>query len=158
MEENYITILIQSLEKKLSVLEEVSSENQKERQILLEEELDLDAFQAAIDRKAQLIEQIGFLDDGFEKLYEHVKDTLNQSKQTYEQEIIRLKELISQITELTVSIQKEELDNRDLAEQHFSGMKKKTRQMKTSKQVATQYYQNMAKLNVIEPQFMDKKK
>lgn len=158
MEENYITILIQSLEKKIKVLEEISAENQKQKQILQAEELDLNAFQESVDKKAELIEQISFLDNGFEKMYERVKDALNSQKSLYEKEILTLKELISKITEQTVSIQKEEWDNRKLAEQQFSNEKKKVRQAKTSKQVASQYYKNMAKLNYVDPQFMDKKK
>lgn len=158
MEENYITILIQSLEKKIKVLEEISTENQNQKQILQAEELDMDAFQESVDKKAEWIEQISFLDDGFEKMYERVKDALNSQKSLYEKEILTLKELISKITEQTVSIQKEEWDNRKLAEQQFSNEKKKVRQAKTSKQVASQYYKNMAKLNYVDPQFMDKKK
>lgn len=158
MEENYIAILIQSLEKKIRVLEEISRENKKQREVLQEEDMDLDAFQATADKKEQLIEQVGFLDDGFEKMYARVKDILQEEKQSYKQEIIRLKELIVRVTELTMTVQKEEWDNRNLAEQQFSSSKKKVRQMKDTKQIARQYYKNMAKLNYVDPQFMDKKK
>lgn len=158
MEENYIAILIQSLEKKISVLEEISRENKRQREVLQEADLDPDAFQATADRKEQLIEQVGFLDDGFEKMYARVKDALQEEKQAYKQEITQLKELIVKVTELTMTVQKEEWDNRNLAEQQFSNSKKKVRQMKDTKQVARQYYNNMAKLNYVDPQFMDKKK
>lgn len=158
MEENYIAILIQSLEKKISVLEEISRENKRQREVLQEADLDPDAFQATADRKEQLIEQVGFLDDGFEKMYARVKDALQEEKQAYKQEITQLKELIVKVTELTMTVQKEEWDNRNLAEQQFSNSKKKVRQMKDTKQVARQYYKNMAKLNYVDPQFMDKKK
>lgn len=146
MEENYIAILIQSLEKKISVLEEISRENKRQREVLQEADLDPDAFQATADRKEQLIEQVGFLDDGFEKMYARVKDALQEEKQAYKQEITQLKELIVKVTELTMTVQKEEWDNRNLAEQQFSNSKKKVRQMKDTKQVARQYYNNMAKL------------
>ncbi len=158
MEENYIAILIQSLEKKISVLEEISRENKRQREVLQEADLDPDAFQATADRKEQLIEQVGFLDDGFEKMYARVKDALQEEKQAYKQEITQLKELIVKVTELTMTVQKEEWDNRNLAEQQFSNSKKKVRQMKDTKRVARQYYKNMAKLNYVDPQFMDKKK
>ncbi|MCI8280996.1 MAG: flagellar protein FliT [Lachnospiraceae bacterium] len=158
MEENYITILIQSLEKKIKVLEEVSRENANQKQILREDDMDMDAFQASIDKKDRLIEQVGFLDDGFEKMYERVKQVLNEKSDVYAEQIAHLKQLIMSVTDWTASIQKEEWDNRRLAEQQFSSMKKKVRQMKDSKQVATKYYQSMAKLNYVDPQFMDKKK
>lgn len=158
MEENYITILIQSLEKKIKILEEVSRENANQKQILREDDMDMDAFQASIDKKDRLIEQVGFLDDGFEKMYERVKQVLNEKSDVYAEQIAHLKQLIMSVTDWTASIQKEEWDNRRLAEQQFSSMKKKVRQMKDSKQVATKYYQSMAKLNYVDPQFMDKKK
>lgn len=149
MEENYIAILIQSLEKKISVLEEISRENKRQREVLQEADLDPDAFQATADRKEQLIEQVGFLDDGFEKMYARVKDALQEEKQAYKQEITQLKELIVKVTELTMTVQKEEWDNRNLAEQQFSNSKKKVRQMKDTKQVARQYYNNIDRKSVV---------
>lgn len=151
-------ILIQSLEKKVKVLGDLSKQNAKQKQLLQEDELDLDAFQESVDQKEALIEQITFLDDGFEKMYEHVKDVLNDKKQVYEKEIAHLKELVSKVTGQTADIQREEANNQRLAERQFSSMKKKVRQMKDTKQVANKYYQNMAKLSHVEPQFMDKKK
>lgn len=91
-------------------------------------------------------------------MYEHVKDVLNDKKEVYENEIVHLKELVSKVTGQTADIQREEANNRRLAEQQFSSMKKKVRQVKDTKQVANKYYQNMARLNHVEPQFMDKKK
>lgn len=158
MEQNYITILMQSLEKKVKVLEEISQENKCQKQILQAEELDMDAFEKTVDKKTWLIDQVGFLDDGFEKMYERVKDTLNQKKQEYQQEIAALKQLISKVTDWTVQIQKEEQENRKLVELQFGREKKKVRQVKAAKAAAAKYYQSMAKLSVIEPQFMDKKK
>lgn len=158
MEENYITILIQSLEKKIKVLDEISAENKNQKQILQAEKLDADAFQASVDKKAELIDQVAFLDDGFQQMYDRVKDVLSEKKHLYVKEIETLKQLITEITEKTATIQKEELENRGLAEVQFSGEKKKVRQMRASKQVAKTYYNNMAKLNYVDPQFMDKKK
>lgn len=158
MEQNYIKILIQSLEKKIKILEELVLKNQEQKRILQEEEMDMDAFQASIDSKAGLIEQVGFLDEGFEQMYQRVKGILEEQKESYRQEIITLKQFITRITELTMEIQREEQENRKLAEIQFSNTRKQLRQVKTSRNVASKYYNNMAKLNYIDPQFMDKKK
>lgn len=158
MEENYIVILIQSLEKKVKILKEISQENVRQKQVLQAEELDMDAFQQTIDKKSDLIQQIDFVDNGFEQMYQRAKDILNQRKQEYQNEITQLKQLVSEITDLTVKIQSEERENRNLAELQFGKEKKKVRQVKASKSAANKYYQNMSKLSVIEPQFMDKKK
>lgn len=158
MEENYIVILIQSLEKKVKILKEISQENATQKQVLQAEELDMEVFQKTVDKKNELIQQIEFLDSGFEKMYQRVKDILNQQKKEYQNEIAELKRLISEITDLTVRIQSEERANRNLAEVQFGKEKKKIRQVNASKSAASKYYQNMSKLSVIEPQFMDKKK
>lgn len=158
MEKNYIIILTESLEKKLQVLDKISTENLSQRELLKSEDFDMEAFETSVDRKSELIEQISFLDEGFETMYERVREALNTKKQSYQEEIATLKKLISAVTEKSVIIQKQEQENRVLAEAQFSREKKKVQQIKNSRQVTSQYYKNMAKLNYVEPQFMDKKK
>ena len=68
-----------------------------------------------------------------------------------------MKELIRVITDLSVEIQVQEARNKELMTLKFSDVKKKTRSLRTSGKVANQYYENMQKLNNIEPQFMDNK-
>lgn len=158
MEKNYIIILTESLEKKIQVLDKISTENLSQRELLKSEDFDMEAFETSVDRKSELIEQISFLDEGFETMYERVREALNTKKQSYQEEIATLKKLISAVTEKSVIIQKQEQENRILAEAQFSREKKKVQQIKNSRQVTSQYYKNMAKLNYVEPQFMDKKK
>ena len=69
-----------------------------------------------------------------------------------------MKQLITEITEKSVTIQSEEVRNRRLVERRFSQERKKVKSMRNSSTVAKQYYNNMAKLNYVDAQFMDKKK
>ena len=69
-----------------------------------------------------------------------------------------MKELISMITERSMKVQAQEQRNKDLAAQQFSKARKKIRQVKNGRQIANQYYQSMQQINVVDPQFMDKKK
>lgn len=156
--DNYIDILIRSLEKKIKVLDTIFEENEIQEKILQEEEFDMDAFEKSIDVKAELIDQVSFLDDGFEKMYERIKVMLDEKREDYKEEIKILKDLIKQVTTKSVSVQKKEADNQKLAQLQFAHTKKKLRQVKTSNQMADQYYKSMSKLNYVEPQFMDKKK
>ena len=158
MEENYINILMQSLEQKNKVLDEILAENEKQNAVLKAEELDTDAFEATIEKKSELIERIGLLDSGFEKIYDHVKDLLAVKKESYAVEIAAMKQLISEITDRTVKIQRQEQENRNLAEAQFSNARRKVKTARNTKHVASTYRTNMAKLNIIDPQFMDKKK
>ena len=99
-----------------------------------------------------------FLDEGFEELYTRVKAVLETEKQAHKEDILLMKQLITEITEKSVTIQSEEVRNRRLVERRFSQERKKVKSMRNSSTVAKQYYTNMAKLNYVDAQFMDKKK
>ncbi len=158
MGNDYISIMVQSLQKKLEVLNGIIEKNVEQRQILEQEELDTDAFEQNIKLKSDLVDQIEFLDDGFEELYGRVKSLIETEKQEHKEEIQLMKQLITGITEKSVTIQSQEARNRKLVEQRFSQERKKVRSMRNTSTVANQYYKNMSKLNVVDAQFMDKKK
>lgn len=158
MKENYITILLQSLEQKCGVLDEIIAENERQNAILKAPEMDLDAFEATVEKKSALIDRIGLLDSGFQKVYDHVSGTLSGERESYKAEIAAMQQWISQITDKTVKIQKQEQENRNLAEAQFANARRKVKTARDTKQVASAYRNSMAKLNVIEPHFMDKKK
>lgn len=158
MEENYINILIQSLEQKSHVLSSILEENEAQKTVLMADELDADAFEKTIEKKSELIGRIETLDSGFEKVYDHVKSMLEEGRERFKPEIAKMQQLIAEITDKTVKIQKQEQENRNLAEAQFSNARRKVKMAKNTKQVASTYRTNMAKLNIIEPQFMDKKK
>ncbi len=158
MGNDYISIMVQSLQKKLEVLNGIIEKNVEQRQILEQEELDTDAFEQNIKLKSDLVEQIEFLDDGFEELYGRVKSLIETEKQEHKEEIQLMKQLITGITEKSVTIQSQEARNRKLVEQRFSQERKKVRSMRNTSTVANQYYKNMSRLNVVDAQFMDKKK
>lgn len=158
MGNDYISIMVRSLQKKLEVLNGIIEKNVEQRQILEQEELDTDAFEQNIKLKSDLVDQIEFLDDGFEELYGRVKSLIETEKQEHKEEIQLMKQLITGITEKSVTIQSQEARNRKLVEQRFSQERKKVRSMRNTSTVANQYYKNMSRLNVVDAQFMDKKK
>lgn len=58
------------------------------------EELD-----ANMEQKDGLIQKLTALDDGFETLYERVKEQLSTNKDAYKNQIKRIQELITKVTE-----------------------------------------------------------
>ena len=140
MQENsYIQVLIQSLHQKVEALDSIIEKNKEQYEILSAEEADMDAFEKNIEEKSQYIDKIVFLDDGFEEIY-------------------KMKDLISMITERSMKIQVQEQRNKELAGMQFSKARKKIRQVKAGNKAATQYYKNMQQMDAIPPQFLDKKK
>ena len=149
---------MQTLEKKINLLKEVVEENKKQREVLKQPEFSMELFRQTIEKKDDLIQKIQFLDHGFEDVYQRVGDTLREKRDVYLVEIEKIQYQIRQITDLTVKIQSQEQENKRLAMIQFGKERKKIHQAKSSKLAASQYYKTMAKLTVIDPQFMDKKK
>lgn len=158
MGNDYVSVMIQSLQKKVQVLDEIIEKNKEQQQILEQEEFDGGAFEQNVEEKGNLIDHINFLDEGFEELYSRVKAVLETEKQAHKEDILLMKQLITEITEKSVTIQSEEVRNRRLVQRRFSQERKKVKSMRNSSTVAKQYYTNMAKLNYVDAQFMDKKK
>lgn len=155
---DYVTILIGSLEKKIVLLDRIIAKNKAQKAILSQKEVSPDDFENNFNEKAKLIDDLAQLDNGFEEVYNRIKGELIDNKSFYMDEIKKLQELITYITEKSNTIQVQEKRNRDLAEKQFAFVKERTRKIQTGTKVANQYYRNMARLNYIDPQFMDKKK
>ena len=158
MGNDYLDVMVQSLQKKVKVLDGIIQKNKEQRQILEKEDLDAEAFEKNVQEKSDMIDQINFLDEGFEELYGRVKSVIEAEKQAHREDILLMKQLITEITEKSVTIQSEEVRNRKLVEYRFSQERKKAMGKRSSSAAANMYYKNMAKLNYVDTQFMDKKK
>lgn len=155
---SYVLILIQSLEKKTKILDEIFKMNDIQKEILSSEDLNTEAFENNIREKASLIDELQFLDNGFEDVYARVKDELTKNSSEYAAEIKEMKALIQEITDKSVAIQADEMRNKKLAINKFTFEKKKIKDRKTSNRVANEYYKNMSKIDYVDPQMIDKKK
>lgn len=158
MGNDYLSVMVQSLQKKVRILDGIIDKNKEQHQILEQEEFDTDAFEVNVQEKSDLVDQIIFLDEGFEDLYGRVKAVVEAEKQEHKEEILLMKQLITEITEKSVTIQSEEIRNRRLMELRFSQERKKVRNRKNTSAVANQYYKSMSKLEHVDAQFMDRKK
>ena len=158
MPENYLMIMIQSLKKKIEVLDCIIDANERQKMGLEDPSLDPDDFDKIVEEKSKYIEHLDLLDQGFDKLFERVKVQLNDNREFYKNEIKEMQILITTVTEKSNKIQVQEARNKDLMTQKFAKVHKQARDVRASQQAVNQYYQNMKKLNYIDPQFMDNKK
>lgn len=154
----YINILADSLKKKYHILKEIEEFNQAQTELLCGDEVEMDEWEALVDKKEELIQEILRLDEGFESVYQQVREELDNNRQDYTAQIKRMQESISDITALSVDIQAQEARNKELAKKVFSTLKKKSKSIKQSNHVANIYDTNMKKLNLIDAQFLDQKK
>lgn len=158
MQSTYVDIMIQSLKKKLKVLEDIKKVNQVQKEILENDKSKADAFDKTVEEKSALIQQLELLDSGFDKLFERVKDELNSDKDAYKEQIKTMQALIREITDYSMEIQAQESRNKDLMTRKFVSVRERAKTVRTNTKVANQYYRNMMQLNYIAPQFMDNKK
>jgi len=160
MEENYIIIMIDTLQKKLAVLDDIIAKNAEQTEILREEKTDWDAFDRNADDKAVLIDQMNELDQGFDRVFSKVEALLNSrsGREVYQTQVRRMQELIRQITEKSVSIQATEKRNKQMVEQRFAQSHQRFGQSRNTTRVARDYYRNMQQTQVISPAFLDSKK
>lgn len=154
----YINIMLQSLQKKLKVLDSIIQINKRQKEELENPSLDPDDFDKTVEEKSELIEQLELLDNGFEKLYEKVREKLQANKEEHKDEILQMQNDIRLLTEKSMEIQTQEARNKQLMEQKFASVKKQVKEIRSSQKVVNQYYKNMMKKGYAEPQFLDNKK
>ena len=158
MTEQYLNAMIESMDAKAECLDKLIAKTDAQKELLEAENMDWDAFDALVDEKDKLIDELDKLDDGFQIVFDRIKDELEAEKANYKIGIAKLKEQIRRVTEQSTSLMAAEYRNHELASGKFAAEKKKIRQTKTSSKVAANYYANMNQINYIDPQFMDKKK
>lgn len=156
--ENQLTILSESLDKKLQILKEIQEYNKKQEKSFLEETADLEEFDAAIEEKGRLIEKLNKLDEGFETVYSRLAEELKGNREKYKAQIVELQDKIRQVTELGVSVQAQEQRNKKLVEQYFAKAHNNIRQERKNSKAAYDYYKSMSGAGVTQSQFMDSKK
>ncbi len=159
MENNgsYLDLMIDSLNKKIHLLEKIQEVNVHQKQIVSDARFEMEELDATVEEKGRYIDEINKLDDGFETLYERVREALQENKSQYSQQISVMQKLIQRVVELSASIEAEEKRIKAGVENQFSKVKQAVKETRKNSRAVSNYYKNMTKLDS-EPQFMDKKK
>ncbi len=156
--ESQLMILAESLDKKLAVLKEIQVYNEEQEKSFTSGQADLDSFDAAVEKKGQLIEKLQKLDLGFETMYAKLSAELQGNRERYAEQIKLLKQKVSEVTELSVTVQAQEKRNKKLVEEFFAREREGIRSNRKTSKAAYDYYKNMNRSNYVAPQFMDSKK
>ena len=157
MAREYIDMLETSLIKKNKILEDILRLSNEQTEIIKNDELDWDVFNENVEAKGLLVDEISKLDEGFDIMYNNVKDELNINKSQYADSITRMKALIKSISEKSADIESVERRNKAQIESIFNKTRQTIKQSKVGTKAAMQYYQKMSRVNTIDPQLMDKK-
>lgn len=155
--ENYLNVLEESLYKKLAILDSIQDYNERQFRVFCEESPKLEEFDATIEEKGRLIEEMNRLDSGFEILYANLAEQLKQNRDRYAPQIQKLQELITQVTDQSMTIQAQEARNKRLIEEYFTRERSRIREGRKNSKAALGYYKSMSQTHYVEPQFLDDK-
>ena len=155
---SYIEILKQSLTKKIELLDTIMALNVLQKDMLENPDLDPDELEENLNRKAELVEQLSKLDDGFSQIYDRVRTDLTENRGAYSEDIARMKRDITAIMDKSTAIHSQEKRNQVLMQQKFTSVKKQIKEVKKSRQAVNSYYRNMMKMGTPDATFLDDKK
>ncbi len=156
---NYVNILMESLQKKIEILNEIIKLNEEQKAIITKEKLDMDRLDDNIRDKGELIDRLNMLDDGFQTVFERVQDELTTNREQYHDEILKMQSYIKKITEQSMTIKAVEQRNKVEMEKQFNTVRSNIKKSRTSNRAASDYYKGMSGIGQqVEPQFMDSKK
>ena len=156
MTTNYLQMMIDSLNKKKKILTRIVELNEEQDAILSEPVLDDESFDSNMKAKGDCIDGLDKLDEGFQSLFNRVRDELEVNKAIYTAEIASMKKLITEVTELGTKIEVQEARNKVKVEAMFRRERQEHKEAKRSASMAKSYYQSMSRMSD-EPQFMDTK-
>ena len=156
--ESQLTILSESLDKKLEVLQKIQEYNKRQEKVFSAEKVDMSLFDDAVAEKQRLIDEVVRLDDGFEIMYEKLARELEGHRQRYAAQIRELQAKVAKVTELSVSVQAQEARNKKLIESYFAKERSNIGQRRKSARSAFDYYKSMSSTGYTQPQMYDSKK
>lgn len=151
-------VLVESLEKKSRILDEIIKENEVQELLFKQEQLDLEALDASADKMGGFAEKLELLDEGFEAVYERIRQELLGNRQAYRAEIKRMQELIAEITEKVVAVNAARMRNKQQAEVRFKASRQEIGKAASKIRANQHYYNTMNRLSYVDPQFYDSKK
>ncbi len=157
MIKQYLSILIDSLKKKNILLDDVFRISKQQNELLQQATIDFELYDQEVDEKDKFIQQLIKIEEGFELIYEKIKDELPQRKVEFKEEVQELQEYIALIMEKSMTIQALENRNQQIIQQSLQEERKKLGEGRRSSKVAMDYYQTVSKNKVSPPQFMDRK-
>ena len=155
---NYIRILRESLEKKERILRNLLDMTRQQEEYLAGSEFELDVFEEMLDVKNGMIEELNSVDDGFETVYERIREYLQSHQKELAEPIREMQNRVREITSLSVSLQALEERNRKKLEGIFASKQQEIKKFRQSSQMVNNYYQTMSGAGSYQPSFLDKKK
>ena len=146
MESNHIVYVMamqDSLRKKYMTLKKILDVTRQQEEIVSQKEMEIEEFESLLDTKNGLIQNMQTLDDGFERLYEGMREELQGNQQAYRSQIQEIQKLLHQITDIGVKIQALERRNKEKFEKLVMRKKQEIQEYHVNSRTANLYSRNM---------------
>lgn len=157
MIEKDLKVLEESLNKKAAILEKLHELGDKQSELLTDPSMSMEDFDKYMDEQDVLVGRLVELDEGFDALYESLKESMPDNKTPYMQQITRIQELVGKLMSQTELLSKKEAANKEKLTEYFNRERKNYGAGRRSSKAALDYYKNMSGSNVIPSYFMDQK-
>lgn len=155
----YITVLHDSLSRKVDIVKEILALTKEQKDILSSQEVDADRFDEIINEKGVRIDEILEIDKGFDTMFERVRSVLQTNKEAYRPQIMEMQNYIRVITDMSVELQGLEQSNKVLFDKFLYKKRHEIKDFNKSNKTAASYYQNMSNQHQSwQSYFLDKKK
>lgn len=157
MVKQYLEMLDQSLDQKKQMLDQMIEMTATQKASLEKDPVDWTGFDDLVEKKAEMIERLDRMDDGFESVYDRIREELLRDKEQYREFVAGIQKKIQAVSDASAALMAAERRNKEMVEVKMAEEKKRLQQRKTTSKVASNYYRTMNKVNLIDPQLMDKK-
>lgn len=157
MLKQYLKMLDQSLDQKKQMLDQMIEMTAAQKVSLDKDPVDWEGFDQLVEKKAEMIERLDKMDDGFESVYDRIREELLKDKEQHKELVAAIQKKIQAVSDDSAALMAAERRNKEQVEIKIAEEKKRLQQRKTTSKVATNYYRSMNKVNLIDPQLMDKK-
>ena len=155
----YITVLHDSLSRKVDVVKEILKYTKEQNVILSSDDVDIDRFDDIISEKVILIKKLEELDNGFDTTFYRIKEELKNNKVMYKSQILEMQNFIRVITDMSVEIEFLEQSNKTMFADFLHGKRKEIRKFNVNNKIAASYNNNMPNQHQDwQSYFLDKKK
>lgn len=143
MDKTYVVAMIESLKSKIEILKEIRQKDAEQLEIIKAEQFIPEQFDKTVDEKDVLIYKLNKLDNGFQIVFDNLRDQIENNKAELADEIREMQRLISEITELSTTVQAEEARNKAALEAYFNGEHNKIKAGRSAVKAIKSYNQTM---------------
>lgn len=92
MEQNYMSVLINTLEKKLDALQIIFSLTKEQEGISKQEEYPEEDMERILNAKEIQISRLNSLDEGFQSIFDRIRSEVKRNPDAYKTEVTKLQE------------------------------------------------------------------